>query len=325
MTGNPINAPQPLNIDAILKSVNLSARPTRFITAIEKNRNSKVISIVYNELAGVSLTPAMINPLEAVLERIGKVERLDLFLRSTGGMAEIPWRVVSLLREFTDHLGIIVSGMALSGGTHIAISGDDLIMTPFSTLGPVDPTKQHPLLPKDLNNAPIPTSVQDLKDLVEFLKQQLGESFQDSTVITELFKYINPLAIGSLEQGYNLSRLITDKVLSARKDPLSTEEIAKIRDALAGKYYSHGFYISRADVEKDLGLPVLKPDEELTKMIKRLQLYYKSQFDKQFSDPTQPGVGARIAAFIQSKEEAWVIAQVFASNEFVIDPWIKAY
>lgn len=315
--------PPPIDFNSVVSNVKVGKKATDLIKAIEQKRQSRLICIVFNEHAQVQLAPPMIEPLESVLENLGKVERLDVFLRSTGGIAEVPWRIVSLLREYTDHLGIIISGFALSGGTHIAIAGDDLIMMPSSHLGPIDPTKQHPLLPRDPNGNPIPTSVQDLKDLVKFLEEQLGESFRDAAIISELFKYINPLAIGALEQTYNLSRLITKKVLQTRKEKLSHEQIEKVQDTLASKYYSHGFYITRTDVESDLGLPVLRPDEELSEMIKSLLAYFKEQFAIGYTDPKQSGVTARIAAFVQSSEEAWGVTQIMQGSGIIADAWIK--
>jgi ClpP class serine protease len=167
------------------------------ISAIEQARGSRVICLTYNaEPPGAcNLASAVIFALQDALSQMGRVPKLDLVLRTTGGAAEVPWRIVSLLREFTDTLGVIVSGFALSGGCHIAIAADELVMGPFTMLGPVDPTRNHPLLPKDAKNEPIPTSVQDLKHCIQFIREQLGDSYPQQNlaqIVSELFKYINP-------------------------------------------------------------------------------------------------------------------------------------
>lgn len=252
-----------LDAATFLKQLNLEASKP-LIENIENKRQSRVLSLAYNESIGAQLQPTVIGALEHILRSLGHVPRLDLFLISTGGMAEVPYRIVSLLREFADSLGIIVPRMALSGATHIAIAGDELVMTPFSCLGSVDPKRMHPLLPPDKDGNPIPTSVQELKHCVEFISDQLGDestSHDLALIIGELFQHINPLAIGAMEQSYHLSRLITEKVLRKRKEPLEDEHIKKIVDALAGKYFSHSFLISRTDVETDLGLTVTRPDD----------------------------------------------------------------
>jgi len=303
------------------------ARP--LIDALEKHRGSRVLCIVYG--GGSQLAPPMIPILEHLLLRLGNVPKLDVFLRSTGGMAEVPWRVVSLLREFTDELGIIISKCALSGGCHIAISGDELVMTPFTVLGSVDPTRNHPLLPKDDKGNTIPVSVQDLKHCIEFIRDQLGESYQSQNlalIVSELFKYINPLALGALEQTYNLARLITRKVLKTRKTPLEEEHIKKIVDVLSGQYYSHSFLISRAEVESDLNLPVTRPDAAFSALIANLDDLYDADFQKKAIPPPpnrEPVI--KVGGFMQTTQEGFMISQLWnqAENELKTDPWVKFY
>lgn len=303
------------------------------IESIEKKRQGvRLLCIVYNDLGPLHLqsifTPLALTPLTAILSRIDKVPSLDVFLRARGGITEVPWRIVTLLREFSDRLSVIVPSIALSGATHLAIAGDELIMTPFSVLGSVDPTRNHPLLPKDAAGKPIPTSVEDLKHCIRFIREQLEESYQKQNlalIISELFKYINPLAIGALEQSYNLSKLITRKCLGTRKEPLTEEDINKIVEQLAGGYFSHSFLISRAEVEKDLGLPVTKPDAELTELISRLEKHYVERFGKEPQPLPAPNskLLVRLGGVIQVADNGWAITQIIKQDgQLIADPWI---
>ena len=208
------------------------------------------------------------------------------------------------------------------------IAADELVMSPFSVLGSVDPTTQHPLLPKDSDGRTIPTSVQDLKHCIEFVREQLGESYSKQNlalVVSELFKYINPLALGALEQSYNLARLITRKVLKTHRKPLSKEQIDSIVEALSGQYFSHSFLISRAEVEADLKLSVTKPDEELLELMLKFEDYYVDLFSK--SVPYSPSAAepvVRAGAFIETTDEGWMISQFMSKdNQLLTDPWLK--
>lgn len=325
-----VAAPKQVDLPALLKQWDLSGAKS-LIEAIEAKRDgSKLFCLVYNDSPPVPtpLAPAVFRPLEQLLSQTGKIPKLDLFLRCTGGIAEVPWRIVSLLREFTDKLGVIVPRIALSGATHIAISADELIMTAFSVLGSVDPTRRHPLLPKDAADNPIPVSVEDLKHCIEFIQEQLGESYhkQDlAAIISELFKYINPLAIGAVEQSYKLSKLITRKCLGSRKEQLSEKKIEEIVEKLAGEYYSHSFPISRSEVESDLGLPVTRPNDELSKLILDLENYYIEQFKKTVQVmPGTPQALFRIGGVAQIAEHGWAIASLFQPDGKVItDPWLE--
>lgn len=303
---------------------------TAAISAIEQKRGSRVVCLTYNDQppAACALAFPVTTALGQILSAMGKVPKLDLVLRTTGGAAEIPWRIVSILREFTDVLGVIVSNFALSGGCHIAIAADELVMGPCAMLGPVDPTRNHPLLPKDPKNETIPTSVQDLKHCIQFIQEQLGYLYaqQDlAVIVSELFKYINPLALGALEQTYNLSRLITRKVLATHRDRLPDEKVEKIIDVLSGKYFSHAFPISRADVESDLGLHVTRPDEELITLIGSLEAQYLLEFQKAVpavANTVDPLV--HVGGLLQTTEIGLAIAIVKKRDGTQIsDSWIK--
>jgi hypothetical protein len=305
-----------------------SAKP--IIEAIQAKRGgTKLIALVYNDAPPfpAMLHPAAILPLSNILSKLGRVPKLDLFLRCNGGVAEVPWRVVSLLREFSDELSVIVPSTALSGATHIAISADELVMGPFSVLGSVDPSRNHPLLPKDASGNQIPISVEDLKHCISFVQQQLGASYPQQNlalIISELFKYINPLALGALEQSYNLSKLITRKCLRTHKKPLTDEQINKIEAQLASGYYSHSFLISRSEVESDLGLPVTKPDDELLQMILNLENYYVQSFNsiKPLPAPAT-NLNARVGGVIQSAFNTQALAQIVQSDGKLIgDTWL---
>lgn len=221
-----------------------------------------------------------VRPFHEVLESVGKQERLTLVLRSTGGITEVPWKLVSLLREYTKHLAIAVPDIAHSGATHITLAADTLMMTERATLSSVDPTRRHPLLPQDKEGNPIPMSVQDLKHCVEFIKGQLGKDYSGAeiaTIIGELFNHVHPLALGAIEQSAELSKLVTRKVLATRQEALPAEQVEKIVEQLAGKYFSHVFPISRSDVEGDLGLKVVSPSASLKAAMETLLGYYERE------------------------------------------------
>ena len=330
----PAQAQQQFNIQALTAQLKIADSRAK-IEALERKRSSRVICLTYNEtipqLAPV-LAPPVIGALEPVLAEMGRVPKLDLLLRTTGGMTEVPWRIVCLLREFTDELGVIVSRFALSGGCHIALSADELIMGPFSTLSSVDPTRQHPLLSRDpATGQPIPTSVQDLKHCIQFIREQLGAEKDGEKpqipelILSELFKYVNPLALGALEQSYALSRLITEKVLKTRKKtPLKPDQIKNIVEVLSGRYFSHAFLISRGEVESDLGLPVSRPDDELSRLIADFESYYMAEFQKMVPVAAGAAEKLHIGGLLESTNSGSAIVQlVRPDGSLGFDPWVK--
>ncbi|KKT50265.1 MAG: hypothetical protein UW40_C0007G0040 [Parcubacteria group bacterium GW2011_GWF2_44_17] len=74
------------------------------------------------------------------LQNIGKVEKIDLFLYSSGGDTMVPWRLVSMIREFCDSFAVLVPYKAHSAATMVALGADEIVMTNMGELSPIDPS-----------------------------------------------------------------------------------------------------------------------------------------------------------------------------------------
>ena len=210
--------------------------------------NRPLVTLIMRD--GVPLTPAVIAPLYEVLRARGKVPKLDLWVHTLGGQTEVPWQVVSLVREFCDEFAVLVPSQARSAGTHVALGANTLILGPLSTLGPVDPTTNHPLMPRDPKGNTIPVSVEDLKHCIRFIASQLKAQQQEgqdpqryspsdmTTIVGHLFDHIDPLAIGAVERAYELSRMITRRVLETHLDPATQKaKIDAIVDKIGGGFF----------------------------------------------------------------------------------------
>jgi hypothetical protein len=83
------------------------------------------------------------------------IEKLDVFLCSNGGSGVLPWRIVSLFREFAKSIGVLIPYRAYSAATMVALGADEIIMHPFGEMGPIDPTVSNdfnPSISKKLQN-----------------------------------------------------------------------------------------------------------------------------------------------------------------------------
>jgi hypothetical protein len=322
---------QPLNVDiGQLFNANKPVGSKALLEAIAKERKGNIISLVYIDFLPINpmLAGDVARWLEPTILELGKSKKLDLVLRSTGGVAEIPWRIVSVLRCFCEELEVVVPRGAQSGATHIAIAADNMVMGPLSYLGSVDPTRNHPLLPRDpQTNNPTPASVQDLKHCLEFVRRNVKKNEPMGSIVNELFNKVNPLAIGAIEQSYELSRLITRKVLGARKKKLPRTQVENIVDRLAGKYFSHGYPISREEVTEDLGLPVTRVDvgNPLFNAVEALNAYYSEVFEKSVEIPAGPApLSFRITGFLETTKSRRILCQVFGPNgQPMVADWFK--
>lgn len=256
------------------------------IEQIERKRGSRVITYFLSD--GLALiAPDVLGAFRAQLRTLGKQERIDLWLHSTGGHTEVPYGIVQALRYYCSPLGVLITQTAHSAATHIALGADEIVMGSFSTLSPVDPSRVHPLLPKGENptdpqgpRVPLQISVQDLKHAMEFVKNQAGEAGLTgealAEVITALFKEVHPLAIGAIEQSYALAKLITTRLLSMHMDPIKeSEEIIRLANALSDDYKSHSFPIGLFEA-KNLGLKVVEAEDDLYDAMWTLLDHYRS-------------------------------------------------
>jgi hypothetical protein len=64
---------------------------------------------------------------------------LDILLQSPGGLAEAAESIVALIRNRFHYVRFIIPSMAKSAATMLAMSGDELLLSTASELGPIDP------------------------------------------------------------------------------------------------------------------------------------------------------------------------------------------
>ena len=174
------------------------------IEALEKVRKSRVLT--YQTSPQAKIGEGIVAPLYDQLESIGDVEHLDLVLDTMGGNVEMPWRIVSLIREFCEKFSVLIPQRAASAGTLLALGADEIVMTRLAVLGPIDPSREHPLLPDGPRGPVGSVSVQDMQHAMQFIKQAGDIVGEDAAytpdamarLISVLFDKVHPLAIGAL-------------------------------------------------------------------------------------------------------------------------------
>jgi hypothetical protein len=63
------------------------------------------------------------------------VKQLDIFPCSNGGSSVVPWRLISLFREFAERVGVIIPYRAYSAATMLALGADEIVMRGASRAG----------------------------------------------------------------------------------------------------------------------------------------------------------------------------------------------
>jgi ClpP class serine protease len=154
------------------------------IKELEQLRNSKVICYLTSVRQNVGVAMAedavreFFDHLLLLPER--PVKKLDVFLCSNGGNGTVPWRLISLLREFATNVGVLIPYRAYSAATMLALGADEIVMGPFGEMGPIDPTVTNEYNPVDPHTKQrIGISVEDVKAYISFIKDTVGIRHED--------------------------------------------------------------------------------------------------------------------------------------------------
>lgn len=261
------------------------------IQKIEGLRNSRVIAYLTNDRQGppnARIAMDIIPIISRQLRKIGKTENIDLFLYSAGGDTMVPWRLVSMIREYCgDKFSVLVPYKAHSAASMIALGADEIVMTDLSELSPIDPSTANVFNPQDPKNpnSKIPISVEDVMAYFDLAKNKFGiKNDEDLTKIFNKFMesdpQIHPLSLGNVNRTHNLIRMLAKRLLKSHASPMKDDEIEKVVDFFTEKLYSHQYFIGRKEAKEDLGLETIAgADEALTKVMTDLFEEYKKEME----------------------------------------------
>jgi len=204
--------------------------------------------------------------------------RMNLFLFSYGGEVAVPWRLVSLFREFASGFRVIVPYTAMSAATMICLGADSIIMGRKGELGPIDPSMSGPPFLKIDGEHPL-VGVEDVSSYVAFVKERCGVRQQQSVMRAAelLANQLGPVGLGKLNRQHAYIRLVGERLLRARRRP-APKVIQKILRSLIEDVSFHGHAISRREAA-ELGLHVETPAPRVEAKLWELYLEFERDFE----------------------------------------------
>jgi hypothetical protein len=308
------------------------------LTSIERARGSSVIAYMLHDNAMVAddALPQIYDKLQAS----GKRERIDLLLYARGGVTEVAWRLLNLLRDYCDHLGVIVGTRVHGAAALLALGADEILMGPLSELGSVEGVRRHPLMPRDETGQPLPLTLSELDILIDYLSGtgsrepetaprkpgdtdnlartaaagQEGARTPNPELLSVIFQHVNPLVLANLKQADRLSRDVTRKALYMHMGADDEEGIERLVDLFNGGFHSPIYTASRAELH-DAGLPVTALENELWSQVWNLVQLYQATLYKDRPDPSAPGNFYRYVCLIESIGRTTALRQVFTHVE----------
>ena len=196
------------------------------------------------------------------MERVPKdAKKADILIASNGGDPMVAWRIISLLRDRFEEVSALIPYSAFSAATLLALGANEILMHPFSNLGPVDPQ-----ITSQEKAGTVLFGAEDLKHYFEFVKKDLGLTDQEhiSVALQKVHDKISPTSIGTAKRSVSLLLSMVDKMLGMHiKD---SNKVRAISEALHTSFYSHSHPIGRQEAT-DIGLPVKKPSEKIEKLM----------------------------------------------------------
>lgn len=253
----------------------LAQRRLRY-QAIESYRNRPLIVYATSTRPGLQVHMAG----DAVRELIDQVDAIptdkkevDVLIHSTGGDGLAAWKLMSLLRERFEKVGVLVPIMAFSAATLFALGADEIVMHPHASLGPIDP--QITVKQSDGNLRQF--AYEDVGAFLRFLITDVGITEQQYTTtgIDKLFSAVDPINVGAAKRASELASTIGERLLRTHmtgEDKLKAKEIA---ENLNKTFFAHGDAVSRKRA-KELNLMVADPNPGLEGLIWRAYLGLES-------------------------------------------------
>jgi len=231
----------------------LEARRLRLITAFERSRGSRLITLIHRQesvsFLGVPIARYIdIEDSEHVLRAIrltAETVPIDILLHTPGGLVLAAEQIAWALRRHKGHVTVFVPHYAMSGGTLIALSADEIAMDANAVLGPVDPQigePQHGSYPA--------ASVLAALD-------QPNPNRDDNTLI------LGDIARKAINQ---VNLLVFDLI----KDKMPAEKARELADLLSQGTWTHDYPIT-LDQARGLGLPA--HDGMPTEIYELMELY----------------------------------------------------
>lgn len=253
------------------------------ILQIEKIRGSRVVCYITGDRAPfpAQIGDDAVRPLYDHLRQVDKTKLIDFFIYSRGGAIDVPWRIVSALRTYSDAWSVLIPYRANSAATLIALGADEIIMGFQAELGPIDPIMNvQRWAPHSGGGTYVQeaVNVEDVMAYVRFVQDRarLTDQASLSTGLAKLTERLDAVILGNAYRTHLHIRDVARRTLLSKKKPPGEHSIATIVERLAEKVYAHGHAVGFSDAE-EIGLPVKRADPALEPLMWRLLEDYEDE------------------------------------------------
>ncbi len=244
------------------------------IRRIEEARGSRVICYLTSDRqnADASISKDVIPIFFEHLRAMGRTQAIDVFIFTGGGDTLAAFGLSRLIREFAPRVGVLIPFRCHSAGTLLALSGNEVVMTPGATLTPIDPSIVGPLNPA-IEVAPgqqrqlVPLSVETVAGFRDLVTKDWSIKGKDalSAAFKLLGDRVHPLALGDVYRARQQIETLARKLLQGHRN--DEKNIARIVRTLTRELGSHDYPISRQEARELLGPQLAAPNETIEGLV----------------------------------------------------------
>jgi len=230
-----------ISVMPLIQKKIMESRRLALIRKLEKKRGSRVISLIHRQermkFLGFPLMKYIdINDSEEILRAIRFTAEdmpIDIIIHTPGGLVLSAEQIAMALKRHKAKVTIFVPHYAMSGGTLLCLTANEVLMDENAVLGPVDP---------QLGEYPAAS-------LLKIVKDKPIKDIEDKTLI------LADIA----QKAQNQVRSFVKDILTGKVEP---EKADKIATTLTEGRWTHDYPITYEEAKK-IGLPVSLglPDE----------------------------------------------------------------
>ena len=228
----------------------LDAARVAIMKAFEKKRGSRLITLIHRQESlsffGLQISKYIdIEDSEQVLRAIRMTPEdmpIDIILHTPGGLVLAAEQIARALLRHKAKVTVFVPHYAMSGGSLIALSADELVMDPNAVLGPIDP---------QVGKYPAAS-------ILRVLKEKERKDIDDETIM------LADMAEKAMKQ---VANTVAD-MLSQRYDPDRSRELA---EQLTSGQWTHDYPLTCEELTR-LGFPPICKDMP-TEIYRLMDLY----------------------------------------------------
>lgn len=253
----------------------LTQETQRVFTRLQKHLGFPCVA--YWTSTGGSICQNDVMAMAQLIKKIESGKKLGLFIKSEGGNPEAALRLVHLIRQHFNQIILFAPFECASAATMVALGSDEIHMGSTSYLTAVDTSLKHDLSPVDSRNSLVSVSHDEVMRILRLWKEQKTKD----NPYTEVYKYLHPLVIGSLDRSSSLSIRICNELLGYHMTNKKRAE--KISRELNSSYPSHSYPITAREASR-LGLKVKKIDPTVESLLRELNEHYSTMSQSIITD-----------------------------------------